>query len=137
MFIPAHSVSKTDFPLGSASTRLAQAAPRSTKHACCGDAASELLASFWVFFHCHRVTSGLIKAGPALLELGLTGAVRLLESHWHRSAQGPEQPVGAMGHGESHPRPHSLQQTETAVLNVLGKSRGKDIRKASSVERTR
>lgn len=102
VFVPGHSASKTDFPLGSASTRLARAAPRSAKHACCGDAASELLASFWVFFHGHRVTSGLIKAGPALLELGLqelcgcwrvTGAGELeaLSSQWE--PWGMESPI--------------------------------------------
>lgn len=67
-FNPVCVVSKIDLPLASASARLSQTAPRSTEHACCRDEVSELLASFWLFFHCHHVKKGLTKAGPALLE---------------------------------------------------------------------
>lgn len=102
VFIPAHGVWKTDFPLGNASTRLAQTAPRSTEHACCRGAASELLAGFWLFFHCCHVTSGLTKAGLALLELGLqelcscwritgAGVLKALSSQWE--PQGMEGPI--------------------------------------------
>ena len=49
---------------------MAQTAPRSTELACCRDAASELLANFWLFFDCNHVTSGLTKAGLALQDLG-------------------------------------------------------------------
>lgn len=81
-----------DFLLGNASTMFAQTAPRSTEHACCRDAASELLARFW-FLHCHHVTSWLTMAGPALLDLRLqelggcwrvtgVGVLKALGSQW-------------------------------------------------------
>lgn len=134
MFIPAQGASKTDFPLHNASTTFTQTAPRSTEHACCRDAASELLARFW-FLHCHDVTSGLTKAGPALLESGLQGlcscwrvisigVLKALSSWWEpRGIDGPILD------------PHSLWPTETAVLNILRKTRGKDAHQASNSQR--
>lgn len=67
-------------------------------HACCRDAASELLASFWLFFTATKSHQGSPRLDQPYWNWG-TRAVWLLGSHWSRSAQDPEQPVGASGHG--------------------------------------
>lgn len=64
--------------------------------------------------------------------IGAMAAVWLLEIHWCRSAQDQWEPWDMRA---SHSRPHLLQQAETAMFNVLGKTRGKDACKDSSLER--